>query len=122
MHIATKILVSLIALEHFYFLYLEMFSWTSAKTRTKFGMTEEFAQQSKKLAANQGLYNGFLAAGLLWSLFAPATLCLPLARFFVGCVLVAGVYVGITTKRTILYLQGLPALIALLLLMLFPST
>ncbi|HEY9715160.1 MAG TPA: DUF1304 domain-containing protein [Chroococcales cyanobacterium] len=120
MNIAAKILVVLIALQHFYIMHFEMFRWTTPKIRALFGTTEEFAQESKVLAANQGLYNGFLAAGLTWSLFAPPELSSALAKYFVGCVMVAGIYGGITAKRKILYVQGLPAAITLLLLFLLP--
>jgi putative membrane protein len=119
MVIVSKILIAILALEHFYFLYLEMFLWTTARGRKAFGTTEEFALASKVLAANQGLYNGFLGAGLVWVLLAPAELAKPLAFFFAGCVLVAGLYGGATANKRIYILQALPAaltLIAVLLL------
>lgn len=108
-------LVALVAMEHLYFLVLEMFLWATPKGRKTFGLTEQFAQDSKTLAANQGLYNGFLAAGLLWSLLQPdAAFAHQLQLFFLGCVLVAGVYGGFTVKRVILFIQGGPALLALI--------
>lgn len=114
METIAKILVALVALEHVYILYLEMFAWTSPRTRRSFGTTEEFAQASKSLAANQGLYNGFLAAGLGWSLIYPDPVVGEhISIFFLACVLVAAVYGGLTAKRSILIIQGLPALIAL---------
>src|SRR2546429_5942133 len=108
MSIIAKILIALVALEHVYFLVLEMFLWTTPRTRAAFGMTAEQAEQTKVLAANQGLYNGFLAAGLLWALFAPRDFATQLALFFLGCVLVAGIYGGFTAKRRQWLLQALP--------------
>ena len=110
----AKVLVALVAIEHVYILVLEMFLWTTSRGRKAFGTTPEFAEATKVLAANQGLYNGFLAAGLFWSLMAPATYALPLAIFFLACVVVAGIYGGLTASRRILVVQALPALVALL--------
>lgn len=111
-------LVLLVALQHLYFLYLEMFLWTQPKGLKIFGNTAERAEASKVLAANQGLYNGFLAAGLVWGLIYPnASAAVHIQMFFLACVLVAGIYGGITVKKTILYLQGGPALLALLVLL-----
>jgi putative membrane protein len=111
----AKILIGLIALEHLYFLVLEMFLWTRPRTRAAFGMSAEQAEATKVLAANQGLYNGFLAAGLIWALLAPADHAQKaLALFFLGCVLVAGLYGGFTANKRIWLLQALPAAIALL--------
>ena len=118
MSTVAKILVALIALEHIYILILEMFLWTTPRTRASFGMSERQAQDTKALAANQGLYNGFLAAGLIWSLVAPALYAKPLALFFVICVLVAGLYGGATANKRIWYVQALPAAIALAALLL----
>lgn len=118
MDIIAKILVGLVALEHLYILYMEMFAWTTPRVRKSFGTTEVFAQESKTLAANQGLYNGFLAAGLIWSLLHPDRwVGAQLAAFFLACVIVAGIYGGLTANRRILYVQALPAGIALLLLL-----
>jgi putative membrane protein len=113
MSIIAKVLIALIALEHIYFLALEMFLWTKPRTRAAFGMSAEQAEQSKVLAANQGLYNGFLAAGLIWALVAPAAYARELALFFLACVLVAGLYGGATANKRIWLLQALPAAIAL---------
>ena len=113
MSIIAKILIALVALEHVYFLVLEMFLWTTPRTRAAFGMTAEKAEQSKVLAANQGLYNGFLAAGLIWALLAPVAYATQLALFFLACVLVAGLYGGATANRRIWLLQALPAAIAI---------
>jgi putative membrane protein len=111
-------LVGLVALEHVYILYLEMFAWTTPRVRRTFGTTPEFAQASKALAANQGLYNGFLAAGLAWGLLHPDPGAgAQIQLFFVLCVIVAAVYGGLTAKRSILFVQGGPALLALLALL-----
>ncbi len=124
MQLVAKILVALIALEHIYILVMEMFLWTTPRVRATFGLTAEFAQATKSLAANQGLYNGFLAAGLIWGLFYPDAAVshnialFNIALFFVGCVLVAGVFGGFTAKRSILVVQALPALLALVALLL----
>jgi putative membrane protein len=112
--ILRMILVGCVALEHVYFLYLEMFAWTTPRVQRVFGTTPEIARDSKVLAANQGLYNGFLAAGLLWGLIHPtATTGHEIQIFFLGCVLVAALYGGLTAKRSILAIQGIPALLAL---------
>ena len=114
MHTVSLVLVALVALEHLYFLYLEMFAWTKPATRRAFGLTAEFAEASKSLAANQGLYNGFLSAGLAWSLLQPdAAFALQLKIFFLGCVIVAALYGAYSVKMRILYLQGGPAIAAL---------
>ena len=115
MDIISRILVALVALEHVYILYLEMFLWTKPQGLKSFGTTHEFANASKSLAANQGLYNGFLAAGLAWSVVYPdAAIGHQIALFFLACVIVAAIYGGMTARRSILYIQGTPALIALL--------
>ncbi len=114
----VKTLVGLIALQHIGFLYLEMFLWTSPTGQKVFGTTAEFAKQSASLAANQGLYNGFLVAGLVWSLLHPRPeFSHQLMMFFVGCVLVAGLYGGWTVSSRIVYIQALPALLTLILLL-----
>ena len=114
-----KILAGLVALEHLYFLVLEMFLWTSPRGLKSFGTTPEFARASRSLAANQGLYNGFLAAGLLWGLVHPDPgVAFQLLLFFLSCVLVAAVYGSWSVKRSILWIQGLPALLAMLALLL----
>jgi putative membrane protein len=115
MDIISKILVGLVALEHVYILYLEMFLWTTPRGMKTFGTTPEQAEASKTLAANQGLYNGFLAAGLFWSLVnSDPGVAKQIQLFFLACVIVAAVYGGLTAKRSILFVQGLPALIALI--------
>jgi putative membrane protein len=100
-----------------WFLVLEMFLWTRPSGRRAFGLSAEFAQQSKVLAANQGLYNGFLAAGLLWGLCQGAS-GRPLILFFLGCILVAGVFGGLTATRKVLWIQALPALVGIVLVLL----
>jgi putative membrane protein len=113
MSMIAKILIALVALEHIYFLVLEMFLWTAPRTRKAFGMTEAQAAETKVLAGNQGLYNGFLAAGLIWALIAPVAYARELALFFLACVLVAGIYGGFTANKRIWLLQALPAALAL---------
>ncbi len=114
-----QILVVLIALLHIYILVLEMFLWDKPSGLRAFGNTLEKARLTKVMAQNQGLYNGFLAAGLLWSLYAPESYALALANFFLACVLVAGIYGGLTASKKIIYIQALPALIALIAVNLF---
>jgi len=112
------VLVLLVALEHVYFLYLEMFLWTRPKGLKTFGNTPEKAEASKVLAANQGLYNGFLAAGLIWGLIYPnAAAGVHIQMFFLACVMVAGIYGGLTVSRRIMYLQAGPALLGVLALL-----
>ena len=118
MHAAATIAVALVALVHAYILVLEMFLWTTPRTRRVFGTTEEFARQSKVLAANQGLYNGFLAAGLLFGLLLGGAGGRVFQGFFLCCVIVAGVYGAATANRRILFVQALPAAIALALILL----
>lgn len=117
MTIAANVLIALIALLHLWFLILEMFLWTRPSGRKAFGLSKEFAEQSRALAANQGLYNGFLVAGLAWGLWLDHD-GFDIKVFFLGCVLVAGVFGGLTAARKILWMQALPAAIGLLLLML----
>jgi putative membrane protein len=109
---AATLVIAFVAFLHVYFLVLEMFFWTKPLGLQVFGLTREAAEASKVLAANQGLYNGFLAAGLMWSLtLGPAGHATRL--FFLGCVLIAGVYGGATANRKILFVQALPAAIAI---------
>ncbi len=115
--LAANVVVSLVALIHVYILILEMFLWTTPKGRKAFGLTQEFAEASKVLAANQGLYNGFLAAGLIWGLALGAAGG-PVKVFFLACVLVAGLYGAATASRKILFIQAIPAAIGLALLLL----
>src|SRR2546426_759553 len=114
-NVVANSLTALVALSHIAFLILEMFFWDHPVGRRIFGMTPEVSASSAALAANQGLYNGFLAAGLLWALWADRQ---ELKTFFLGCVVVAGVFGGLTAKRSILFTQALPALVALVLVLL----
>jgi putative membrane protein len=107
------LLVAFVALQHVGFLVLEMFFWTSPTGLETFNMTPDFARASQVLAANQGLYNGFLAAGLAWGLISRVH-GFAAQIFFLSCVIVAGVFGGLTAKVSILYIQALPAAIALL--------
>lgn len=108
----ANLLTGLVAAIHVYILVLEMFQWDTPKGRKAFGTTPEFSAATKVLAANQGLYNGFLAAGLIWGLSLGAA-GLGVKVFFLACVLVAGLYGGATASRKILYIQALPALAAM---------
>ena len=112
MDMIAKLLVGLVAVAHIAFLILEMFLWTTPYARKSFNMTPEFAEASAGLAANQGLYNGFLAAGLIWGLVAGAG-GFEITVFFLACVIVAGLYGGATVKRSIFFLQAVPAILAL---------
>lgn len=115
MTLISTILTAIVALEHVYILILEMFMWTSPRAMRIFGTTRRFAEETKSLAANQGLYNGFLAAGLIWGLFYPELeIGRQLQLFFLICVLIAAIYGGLSAKRSILLTQGLPALVAFL--------
>ena len=111
MTILANILIGLVAVLHLGFLALEMFFWDHPFGRRTFRMTPDYSKASASLAANQGLYNGFLAAGLIWGL---VTGNVPVKFFFLTCVLIAGIFGGFTAKRTILYIQALPALLALI--------
>ena len=116
----ANVVVGLIALVHVYILVLEMFLWDKPAGLRAFGQTKEAAAASKVLAANQGLYNGFLAAGLIWglSLGADGT---SVKVFFLACVLIAGVYGAVTANRRILFVQAIPAAIGLALVLLSAS-
>jgi putative membrane protein len=114
MTLLTKALIALVALSHVGFMTLEMVFWDHPFGRRVFNMTPEVSASSAVLAANQGLYNGFLAAGLAWALWSDRR---DLKLFFLACVVVAGIFGGLTAKTTILFTQGLPALIALALVL-----
>jgi len=115
MRLVADVLVALVAALHLWFLVLEMFLWDKPLGLKTFRQTPEAAATSKVLAANQGLYNGFLAAGLLWGLWLRGA-GFDIKVFFLGCVIVAGVYGAATVGRKILFVQALPAAIALALL------
>lgn len=110
----SDILIFVIAILHVYILVLEMFLWDKPKGMKAFGLTKEFATASKKLAANQGLYNGFLSAGLFWGLLSTQN-GHDIKLFFLSCIIVAGVYGAMTANKKILFIQALPALVAILL-------
>jgi len=112
MSVAAAAAVSLVALLHLYFLVLEMFLWTKPYGRRVFGLTPERAEATRSLAANQGLYNGFLAAGLGWGLLAGAD-GHTIKVFFLSCVVVAGVFGAATASRKILWVQAVPGAVAL---------
>ena len=118
MRFLSQLMVLLVALVHFWFMALEMVLWNHPVGQRIFDMTPEFSASSAVLAANQGLYNGFLAVGLLWGLFAGRR---DVKVFFLVCIVIAGVYGGLTAKMTILYVQALPALVALLLVAFVPA-
>jgi putative membrane protein len=113
-NVVAGVLVGLVAALHLYFLVLEMFLWTTPTGRRVFGLDADFAQSSKALAANQGLYNGFLAAGLVWGLVDDRQ---DVKLFFLACVIVAGAYGAATVSRRILFVQALPALVAFVLVL-----
>lgn len=108
----ANITTGLVAAIHVYILVLEMFLWTGPRGRRVFGTTEDFAQQSKAMAANQGLYNGFLAAGLAWGIWLGEAGD-PMKTFFLLCVAGAGLYGAATVSRLIIFVQTVPAAIAL---------
>lgn len=112
---AAVVVTALVALLHIYFLILEMFLWDKPAGMRAFGQTKEAATATKVLAANQGLYNGFLAAGLIWGLSLGAA-GFSIKVFFLICVLIAGLYGAATASRKILFVQALPAAVALVLL------
>ena len=112
MNAAANIVITIVAFLHIGFLILEMFLWKKPYGMKTFNMTKEAAEATSTLAANQGLYNGFLAAGLFWGVLSG----LPSVKiFFLVCVLIAGIFGGFTAKRSILYLQALPGLVGLIL-------
>ncbi|MFH8837021.1 DUF1304 domain-containing protein [Streptomyces sp. NPDC017868] len=118
MSTVAVIAVVALALLHVYILVLEMFLWTTPRARAAFGTSGEFALATKAMAANQGLYNGFLAAGLLWGAFASDPVGFQVRVFFASCVAVAGVFGAVTSSRKILFVQTVPALIVLVLVLL----
>lgn len=117
MEVIASIAVGLVALLHLYFMMMEMFFWDRPLGMRAFGLKQDFAKATKALAANQGLYNGFLAAGLVWGLFLGAG-GFQIKLFFLGCVIVAGVFGALTASRKILFFQALPGAVALVLVVL----
>ena len=119
MAIVAMVLVGVVALIHVYIVLLEMVWWTTPRGQKAFGLTPEFARETKVLAANQGLYNGFLVAGLVWGLVHPdPAVAWQIKLFFLACVAVAGLYGAATASRKILFIQTLPAVLAILALVL----
>lgn len=119
MDFLIKSCILLVAVLHLYFLYLEMFLWQKPIGLKIFRNDAEFAKKSSVLAANQGLYNGFLAAGLIWSVISEGAMNLELQIFFLTCVVIAGIFGGITANKKIFFIQALPALVALCLVSMF---
>jgi putative membrane protein len=120
MHYIIIILIVIIAIEHLYFLWLEMFAWTTKAKKVFRQFPEELFEPTKALAANQGLYNGFLAAGLVWSLFIKdPEWHRNVALFFLGCVSIAGIYGAFTASKKIFVVQAMPSIVAILLILLF---
>ncbi|WP_417937810.1 DUF1304 domain-containing protein [Flagellimonas hadalis] len=114
----AKIIIAVVALLHFYFLWLEMFAWTTKAKKVFRKFPEDLFEPTKTLAANQGLYNGFLAAGLVWSLIIQdPNWQVYVALFFLGCVAVAGIYGALTVSKKIFTVQALPALLGIALLL-----
>jgi putative membrane protein len=110
----AAILVAIVAAIHVYIVILEMFLWRTPRGLKSFGTTQAFADESATLAANQGLYNGFLVAGLVWGLVASDPVGYQVKLFFLACVIVAGVYGAATVSRRILFVQAVPASVALI--------
>jgi putative membrane protein len=120
--IVIKVLVGLVAFLHVYFLVLEMFLWDKPFGMKTFQRTKEQQTETKVLAANQGLYNGFLAAGLVWTFFLHDTRFIYLIQsFFLGCIVIAGLYGGATVGKKIAFVQALPAFVALICVQLGPQ-
>lgn len=120
MEILSKILIGIVAVEHLYILYMEMFAWeTLGKKTFKGSLKAELFHPTRSLAANQGLYNGFLSAGLIWSLIISDEIWAKnIAIFFLGCVIVAGIYGALTASKKIFFVQALPAILALIVVLL----
>ncbi|WP_293915920.1 MULTISPECIES: DUF1304 domain-containing protein [unclassified Sphingobacterium] len=118
--IIAKIFVTIVALEHLYILWMEMFAWeTAGRKAFKGALPDEMFRPTKGLAANQGLYNGFLAAGLIWSFFIEDLVWQKnITLFFLGCVIVAGIYGAVSASRKIFFVQALPAILALVFVLL----
>ncbi len=119
MEIAAKILIGIVAFEHLYFMYFEMFAWETIGKRTFRSLPEHLFKPTKALAANQGLYNGFIAAGLIWTFFiADPAWAKNIALFFLICVTTAGIYGGVTASKKIFFFQAIPAILAMACLLL----
>lgn len=115
MLIVSKIIIGFVAFIHVYIIWLEMFAWTTRGRKVFKTIPEDQFEKTKVMAANQGLYNGFLAFGLIWSLFITDEVwCKNVAIFFLICVLIAGIYGALTVSKRIFYVQGIPAILGLL--------
>lgn len=118
MNLLLSLIIALIIILHLYFVWLEMFAWTTHGKKAFRGLPDDFFVQTKALAANQGLYNGFLVAGLVWSfLIEDINWSENVAIFFLSCIAVAGIYGAMTAQKSIFYVQGLPAIIAIVLIL-----
>lgn len=118
MLLAIKILIGIIALLHLYILWFEMFAWETRGRKVFKSFPKELFGQTKAMAANQGLYNGFLAAGLIWSLLiSDQTWMLNVALFFLGCIAIAGIYGAVSVSKRIFYVQTIPSVIAIVLIL-----
>ncbi len=119
MLLLSQIIIALVAILHLYFLWLEMFAWTTKAPKVFRNFDKDLFPKTKAMAANQGLYNGFLSAGLIWSLLiSNPEWSTNVAVFFLSCVLVAGLYGALTVSKRIFYVQGIPALLGLILVFL----
>jgi len=117
MGLATQIVIILVIILHLCFLLLEMFLWHKPYGRKVFGLNQQFADQSRALAANQGLYNGFLAAGLIWGMLAGPS-AVSILTFFLICIIIAGIFGGLTVNSKIIWVQAVPAAAGLTLVLL----
>jgi len=118
MEILIKIIIGLVAFLHLYFLYFEMFAWTTKGRKVFRNFPEELFEPTKPMAASQGLYNGFLAAGLIWTYFiSDINWSDHIALFFLACVAVAGIYGALTLTKKIFFIQALPALLGIALIL-----
>ena len=119
MAIIASLLIALVALEHIYILWMEMFAWESAGKKTFKSLPDELFKPTKGLAANQGLYNGFLAAGLTWTFFISDMLWKTnISVFFLSCVAIAGIYGAVTADKKIFFVQALPAIVTIIVVLL----
>lgn len=117
MELAARIVIGFVAFLHLYFLWLEMFVWTTRAKKVFTGFSSDFFEKTKNMAANQGLYNGFLAAGLIWSFFiTDPNWWINIAWFFLGCMALAGIFGAATVSKKVFFVQGLPAIIGIILL------
>lgn len=122
MELAARIVIGFVALLHLYFLWLEMFVWTTKAKKVFKNFPPDLFEKTKTMAANQGLYNGFLVAGLIWSLFIENPFWwVNVAFFFLSCVTIAGIFGAATIGKKVFFVQGLPALIGIILLLLLPA-